>query len=348
MTQPEPTKSLGQMRYISFEITVLKGLTANPLIDYIIRKNKWSKATFNLINWNAIGGLMGRLSAAKRVKVAKLQHNWQNTGRQKGLFLHSQGDTDEAMVAELCPMGCGEYEHSLHYLTCRLNPKPNEIVRSLTGIKKWMKKHGTEPGLISIMMRITRKIFDNCIHDLDHWVFNRDTKYKAYYEQLIREQQTIGWVEIFKGHLSNTWTKIQHLHSRLDIDTMPPNPHRTAERWTIGIVQQLIYITLNTWQIRNDHLHRERETQEKMKLRNKLHEEMHDWYDKSSHLGHSFEKYFRITLLQRKTFPTKQIQSWLETVKAQYGYAERKKSENGSTILDFFGGDGGPAIGGTG
>jgi hypothetical protein len=322
-------------------------MTANPLIEYIQQKNNWSNDTVNLVNWTAIAGLMQRLSASKRVKVAKLHHNWQNTGRQKGLFLRSGGNFEDAEEAELCPMGCGKYEDTLHYLHCTKNPKPNEMVRGLKGIKRWMKSNMTEPGLTSIILRIARKVLDNQTADLEHWIFEKDSTKRIEFEKLVEEQQQIGWMEIFKGRLTTRWTTIQRQYMRQEIDDYPTPSYRTAEWWTIGLIQQLIYFTLNTWQIRNDHLHREKEIQEAMKRRVLLQEEMLSWYNRAPTLGCIFDKYFRIPFLQRKTYPTKQIHSWLETVKAQYGYAERKKSENGSTILDFFGG-GGPSKGGTG
>jgi hypothetical protein len=97
-------------------------MTATPLKTYIMDKNGWTHLTFNLVDWNAVGRFMSHLSAAKRAKVAKLQHNWQNMGRQKGFFLRSQGEDDEAKEVECCPLGCGQYEDSLHYLLCTKNP----------------------------------------------------------------------------------------------------------------------------------------------------------------------------------------------------------------------------------
>ena len=322
-------------------------MTAGPIVEYIKEKNKWSEDTFNLVDWDAIGGLMGRLSASKRAKVVKLQHNWQNTGRQKGLFLRNRGEDDEAETSELCPMGCGSYEETLHYLHCTKNPKPNEMVRGLTGIRRWMKSNNTAPGLTSILMRIAHNVLNDNTADLENWVFNHDDRYKHDLEQLVYDQRAIGWREIFKGRLSTRWKTIQNYHLRQGENEGNYPKYKTAEWWSIGVIQQLIYFTLNTWQIRNDYLHKEREEQETNKIRRQCQEDMSSWYDKAATLGPIFEKYFRIPLMQRKTFPTKQIHSWIETVKAQYGYVERRKSENGSTILDYFG-DGGPSTGGTG
>ena len=59
------------------------------------------------------------------------------------------------------------------------------------------------------------------------------------------------------------------------------------------------------------------------------------WYTRAAKLGTAFDKYIRMPLLQRKTQAVKQLRSWIETVKAQYGYIEWLKNENGNTILDY-------------
>jgi hypothetical protein len=162
---------------------------------------------------------MGRLSASKCAKVAKLQHNWQNTGWQKGLFLQSGSEADTAEASELCPMGCGNFKDSLHYLWHTHNPKPNEMVRGLSGIKKWLQSNNTAPGLTSILMRITRKIIQNDLADLDHWVFNKSVDNNAQeLDQLVRDQQEIGWIEMFKGRISQRWKAIQNHHLRQTIE----------------------------------------------------------------------------------------------------------------------------------
>ena len=61
---------------------------------------------------------LGKMSIAKRDKVVKLMHNWQNTGRHKGLFCEAAARTPEdlAMVSlvDKCTIGCGRYESSDH------------------------------------------------------------------------------------------------------------------------------------------------------------------------------------------------------------------------------------------
>jgi len=301
-------------------------MTAGPLREYIKRKNNWNDDEFNLVDWDSFGAFMGRLSASKRAKVVKLQHNWQNTGRQKGLFLRSAGESATAEEKELCPMKCGCYEASMHYLVCPKNPKMDEMTRGLTGIKTWMRMNDAAPGLSSILMRITRKFIGRKTDELEIWNFeNEEEGNKDDFYDLVRDQQAIGWHSMFLGRLSTKWHTIQNKYfsTFTDDDTLPE--YKTATWSTAGLIQQLIYFSLNSWQIRNDFLHKDKTETEKAVLRRKLQREMADWYQKAPTLGATFTKYFRTTLLQRKTHSVKSMQSWLATVEEQSNYEKRKR-----------------------
>ena len=302
-------------------------MTAGPLRDYIKRKNGWDDDEFNLVDWESFGAFMGRLSASKRAKVVKLQHNWQNTGRQKGLFLRSAGESAAAEEKELCPMKCGCYEASMHYLVCPKNPKLDEMQRGLVGIKTWMRMNDAAPGLSSILMRITRKFIGRRTDELDEWNFeNEEEGDKDDFYDLVRDQKAIGWHSLFLGRLSKKWHVIQNKYfsTFTEDDDLPA--YKTATWWTAGLIQQLIYFSLNTWQIRNDFLHKDKVETAKSVLRRKLQREMEDWYQRAPVLGATFRKFFRMTLLQRKTYSVKSIQSWLATVKEQSDYEDRKRA----------------------
>ena len=315
---------------------IRQAMTETPLIAYIKTKMGWTHRTFQLVDWSAFGTFMGRLSVSKRAKVVKLQHNWQNTGQQKGLFLRSANRDDEALEAEKCPMGCGHNEAPLHYLLCTRNPKKEEMVRGLNGIRKWMKDNDTDPGIVSIMMRILRKVLNCQTNELGNWNFANEP-YRVQYDLLIRSQRTIGWISIFKGRISTKWQQIQQKHMNEQQRENDSPSYRTAEWWAAGLIQQLIYFTLNTWQIRNDHLHQAKELTETNRIRREVQEEMAAWYIRAPALGRRFDKYVQLPLLQRKTQSTKQLQSWVAMMQEQTDYDDRNKDlpQFGRTEQDY-------------
>ena len=146
----------------------------------------------------------------------------------------------------------------MHYLICRDNPKKGEMIRGLTGRKKWMQHNDTAPVLLPVMMRILRKCLYRQPEGLANWNF-RHEKYKTDLEQLVHDQKEIGWYSIFKGRICTMWKKIQSRHLGTMKDKENQSSYKNANWWAAGIIQQLIYYSLNVWQIRNDYLHKEKE-----------------------------------------------------------------------------------------
>ena len=70
---------------IAAHITMAK--KAPVIAAYLKEKTGWTEVTFQMINWDAMEIYLQQASIGTRAKAVKLQHNWQNTGWQKGLFL---------------------------------------------------------------------------------------------------------------------------------------------------------------------------------------------------------------------------------------------------------------------
>jgi hypothetical protein len=307
--------------------------TRPALKQYILEKNDWSDATFQEVDWTAIRTYLSRLSISKRVKVIKLMHNWQNTGRQKGLFRMNTDLTAEDMATtallEKCPMGCGEYEAPLHYIHCKCNPHSAEMTRGLEGIRKWLRSNETAPALTSVLMRMLRLYAASDLDALDEWDFTNEPNAEGLH-QLVNSQARIGWDNLFKGRISNEWCKLQAVHLRITENPDKPRPaYRTAAYWASCLIQQIVYFTLNTWQIRNDKLHEDKVESERTQRRKEVLRDMARWYEEASTSRQEFRTHtlFKMPLLQRKTHSTPMIESWLSTVKEQYDYLERARNE---------------------
>jgi len=149
---------------------------------------------------------------AKRIKVSKYIHDWQNTGSQKEKFARSQHRKDpleeeECQAFSRCPMNCGECEHPHHYLHCTKNLKPDETIRCVQSIATWMMKAGTSNTLkIIILMAMNAWLTEGTL-ELE-WNFPEDEDH-AGLTQALAEQQQIGWHNFFKCRISQTWTAIR-------------------------------------------------------------------------------------------------------------------------------------------
>ena len=71
----------------------------------------------------------------------------------------------------------------------------------------------------------------------------------------LEEQQQIGWNNFFKGRISSKFRDIQMSTYNAEESIDPVPLHYSAMWWTIGLIKEMIYMSLNLWQHRNRFLH---------------------------------------------------------------------------------------------
>ena len=315
---------------ISDYITEAK--TGPPMAAYIREKTGWAQSTYDKVDWIAMGIYMKKIGIATRAKVVKLQHNWQNTGRQKGLFLESAGASHQAIqAASTCPMGCGNYEAPLHYLTCTKNPKGMETASHIKNITKWLRNQDTAPALVGIVSRILYKFTQREPTALDTWNFGNEPN-QAELNTLVDDQKEIGWDNFFRGRMATGWSKIQSDHYAT-LDMPECQAYKTGSWWTSNLIRQVIYFSLNSWQIRNDVLHKDKVATEYKRERDELCARGRFWYRNASKLGKRMQKYFKRTTLEREKDSNQQIACWIDTLEAHYKYLVERGKDSGRVPL---------------
>ena len=198
---------------------------------------------------------MHKLSVHKRINVTKYVFNWQNTGRQKQLFENGRATQEDRAPIDVgkCPMGCGEHEDSQHYLRCIKPQDVRAIDQSFGMLQKWMRKVDTYSEIEVIFLVGLRHWTTHNTHkevwELDHGL------YRSKLEEAIFDQNQIGWGNAFKGRISTMWGDVQMDHCRdKHADTDMPR-HLSPTWWASEFLRQLLYMSLNAWQHRNDYLH---------------------------------------------------------------------------------------------
>ena len=99
----------------------------------------------------------------------------------------------------------------------------------------------------------------------------------------IKEQNTIGWDHFFKGSITTKWSKIQQkVYSKINAERKKQNTTPLSKafsgQWRAAkLIKQLVYYSFNAWQIRNIHLHKEREQAEYFKEREQLKQQVTEW-----------------------------------------------------------------------
>ena len=92
------------------------------------------------------------------------------------------------------------------------------------------------------------------------WNFPEDADHEGF-TQALAEQQQIGWNNFFKGRISKTWTETQQREysrqsqHRIDSNDEPLLKHYSGNWWAANLIKQVVFMSLNLWQSRNDALH---------------------------------------------------------------------------------------------
>jgi hypothetical protein len=159
---------------------------------------------------------------------------------------------------QTCPSCCrpDSIEDRDHLLRCSSEQRSLWRAQLITSITNQCAMLHTDPTL-------TRILTDG----LHVWFHTEDTllptKYPAKYEQLIRQQNRIGWRQLFSGRLSLEWARHQNDHlfvrQQRQQDTQPAaikrSDSRTGHTWAAAIIQAIWEQWFDVWTMRNAEVH---------------------------------------------------------------------------------------------
>lgn len=147
-----------------------KAYHENGLIDYIVKRTKWSWHIYNLVDWDAHGRAFSKLTKYQQIHMAKLLHNLANTKWQNFLYYKSsalcQGWQNflNYRSSALCP-GCkAEEEIFQHVLTGSL--QSIVIISAPHSFSHWLPHwdRSTHRALLLIIYSMAFKSGQNHCH----------------------------------------------------------------------------------------------------------------------------------------------------------------------------------------
>ena len=293
---------------------------------YYLERRGWTTAHLATIDWEALSLFLTATPHTRRMKIAQLQHGWQNTGYQKLQFLRSklQGDEpDHATMSDhevYCPHSCGQIEHRLHYMRCTNNAMQDKRTKLRTSMLLRLNRKRTDPQLLSILSNILIALDDHREpHFHDEWV--RDGTHPDL-TQLIKLQSELGWDALWQGFLVHNWSTIQqryikqnHLIYQPIIHGKKLPTHDTIEVWKRYLAKELVTYTMDCWQYRNDTLHAAEEQATTKHHRQCLIATVRTLYEDSRSLTRDKDKkFFRMPCRLRVRQHTSGLQTWADTV----------------------------------
>jgi hypothetical protein len=214
--------------------------TAKPLLDYIGKKNGLDSSTLQAIHWKAHAMAIKR-TAIPHTHVAKLLHHMLPTHKLANKF---DGG------ARKCPL-CGSlHEDRLHIMSCDHDSRRKWRDDFLTGLRDFHLQSNTSPLLSTLMIAAFRQLFAT---PRDGNIILGTADYHPTLRQLIRQQNRIGWDQMFLGRFCVEWS--QHQRRYLEHQRTAEDLHPISLAWQASLIQCIWERWYHLWKLRNQDVH---------------------------------------------------------------------------------------------
>ena len=215
--------------------------TTKPLRDHIKTRNHWTGFTMQTVNWAAHGKAIERLPK-KRTHLIKLVHGNLPTHALANKF--DKGDRK-------CPACSDPHEDRAHVLRCASPVRSAWRQTFLIQIEQFLIEKQTKPSLQhrlldSIELWMSSDTVDIQVNPND---------YEADLQQVITQQNAIGWQQLFLGRFGTAWSRTQdhYYESRQQIGGR--NRIQTGEKWQISVILFVWERWFTLWKQRNQEVH---------------------------------------------------------------------------------------------
>ena len=231
-------------------------IAGRELRGYQMEKFDWNERIFECVDWNCYAAYMNTIGPTKIANIIKYTYNWQYTKKRESKINQArkktvgteehEDDRNEVTCNEQCPLRCGCNEDHQHYLSCsKLQNMKNTII-ARRSFKRWIEVSKTEPKL--------KKLIEMVIDDMGNGEINTQRLMERVesneLKELITEQESIGWFELYKGLITKRFCNIQtgyykKLNDRRSEENLEELPRRfTGEYWTKNFIKHIVYFAL--------------------------------------------------------------------------------------------------------
>ncbi len=212
-----------------------------PLLAYIRRRNQWSEATTESVNWKAHGSALRR-QIPRRRHFVKLFHDILPTNSQKNRM--NQGK-------RTCPCCTSAHEDRNHLLRCPSAARNQWRHKLLTTLNEACITHHTYEPLKNLLLEAVRQ-----------WLYPgqephpapQGEHYALELRSLIEAQTRICWRQLFNGRFCRHWADIQTVHL-YNIRHQLPTKNNSGHKWQIAIITVIWEAWYDFWIMRNADVH---------------------------------------------------------------------------------------------
>jgi hypothetical protein len=182
---------------------------------FLMDKHQWTEKTWKMIDREFIKMTMKfPVSPSAKSQWFKLMHDLQPLGRRKKKML----DTKSDQFSELCPCCNQETKDQLHFILCEANPKRSEALIELhSGGSKFREHHNFVQTMTACIVQWLNdpnqtpsgKPVSSTGNHSNH---NLPAHMISMIQEALLEQETIGWLNMFRGFISIKWCQLASTH----------------------------------------------------------------------------------------------------------------------------------------
>jgi hypothetical protein len=307
--------------------------TGPALQQYIQHRHAWSAATFTSINWTAHGKAL-RNHMPLRLHFSKLVHDILPTAYQLNKMDHGR---------RCCPCCSHPKETRDHIIRCPHWTRNKWRHALLTDLHDTIgMSQFTYAPLLNLLMDTLRAwmYYDADASDTEFIVNFRH--YPRDLHGLIRQQNQIGWRQIFHGRFSVEWSRIQGDYYCRTRDDRPSQTHKfTGDSWQVQIITLLWKHWRVLWKQRNQDVHGHDAATTVAAETKEIKRRLEHIYAKSSHMEPSAQSLLCRDIEQHLQQPNWVIKNWL-TVNTSIFQASIRRAKSRATrgvrsIRTYFG-----------
>ena len=284
---------------------------------YICEKENWTDDTYNTINWQAAGTAFAKRPLNSRIRLTKYMHNWLPLGETMKRIDPNSPTT--------CPSCKTVEETTDHIMRCGSETRHTKRQEQLIDLREKLDEIGTPDNLKEVMYTGIQGWISNS--DYQHPTARYSTGNKRLLQIAIRNQNHIGWGQVFRGRLA---TEFQMYASQQKYGR-PTNKY-VSQEWSIRLIQWLWDQVESQWTLRNESLHGIDIEDTRSKVRGRITDEVRRLYAYKEQLLPQDQ---RITLPQPietvLTWNTAQMQIWTETVRPTINRCLQEYGDDQST-----------------
>ncbi|KAI2503130.1 hypothetical protein MHU86_11321 [Fragilaria crotonensis] len=227
----------------NYESAIRYQATKPGLAKHIQERYGWSASVMNNVNWRAHGSSL-RKQIKRKTHYTKLVHEILPTGKN----VHRR-DPPKPVPAMSC--SCGRL---VSYTPMSPRESRDLASSSDTKVDERCEALRTRPLLKTVLRDALTGWLQS---DTDEYQLNPQ-QYPKDVHRLIRQQNDIGWQQLFLGRFSNEWSDIQeNYYAKTAAETAPAakkTAKQTGLRWQVAIIGIIWEQWWALWEIRNKDL----------------------------------------------------------------------------------------------